>query len=48
LRSAWQQIELSLEEWSNFKRHMKVIPKIWERRRRQRINSLSEQRLQAI
>ena len=48
LRSALQQIELSLEEWSNFKLHMKVIPKIWERRRRQRINSLSEQRLQAI
>ncbi|TYQ28392.1 glutathione S-transferase family protein [Pseudanabaena sp. UWO311] len=48
LRPAWQQIELSLEEWSNFKRHIKVIPKIWERRRRQRISSLSEQRLQPI
>ena len=48
LRPAWQQIELSLEEWSSFKRHMKVIPKIWERRRRQRISSLSEQRLQPI
>jgi glutathione S-transferase len=48
LRPAWQQIELSSEEWNSFKRHIKVIPKIWERRRRQRINSLSEQRLQAI
>jgi glutathione S-transferase len=48
LRPAWQQIELSSEEWSSFKRHMKVIPKIWERRRRQRISSLAEQRLQPI
>ncbi|CAN1212248.1 Glutathione S-transferase domain-containing protein [Tumidithrix helvetica PCC 7403] len=45
-RPTWQQIELSSEEWSSFKRHMKVIPKAWERRRRQRINSLGEQRLQ--
>lgn len=48
LRPAWQQIELSSEEWNSFKRHIKVIPKIWERRRRQRISSLSEQKLQAI
>lgn len=48
LRPTWQQIELSSEEWHSFKRHMKVIPKIWERRRRQRINSLSEQGLQPV
>ena len=42
-RPTWQQIELSSEEWSNFKRRMRVIPKVWERRRRQRVNSLSHQ-----
>ena len=34
-RSTWQAIQLSPEEWSNFKRHMKVMPKVWQRRRRQ-------------
>ena len=42
-RPTWQQIELSSEEWSNFKRRMRVIPKVWERRRRQRMNALSQQ-----
>ena len=42
-RSTWQQIELSDREWSDFKRHIKVIPKIWERRRRQRMKILSQQ-----
>ncbi len=42
LRPTWQQIELSPEEWSSFKRHIRVIPKVWERRRRQRMNALSQ------
>ncbi|MGB8701725.1 MAG: glutathione S-transferase family protein [Thermosynechococcaceae cyanobacterium] len=36
-RPTWQQIELSPEEWSTFKRRMRLIPKIWDRRRRQRM-----------
>jgi glutathione S-transferase len=36
-RSSWQTIQLNAEEWSSFKRHMKVIPKVWQRRRRQRV-----------
>lgn len=39
-RPTWQQIQLSPEEWSSFKRHLRVMPKIWERRRRQRVNAL--------
>lgn len=42
-RPTWQQIELSAEEWSTFKRRMRVIPKIWQRRRRQRMVALSQQ-----
>lgn len=42
-RPTWQQIELNSEEWSNFKRRMRVIPKVWERRRRQRMKALSQQ-----
>lgn len=42
-RPTWQQIEISSEEWSNFKRRMRLIPKVWERRRRQRMNALSQQ-----
>lgn len=42
-RPTWQQIELSSEEWSTFKRRMRVIPKIWQRRRHQRMNALSQQ-----
>ena len=41
-RPSWQQIELSSEEWSSFKRRMRVIPKIWERHRHQRMNALSQ------
>jgi glutathione S-transferase len=40
-RPTWQQIQLSPEEWNSFKRHLKVMPKIWERRRRQRIQALA-------
>jgi glutathione S-transferase len=41
-RPTWQQIELSAEEWSTFKRRMRVMPKIWQRRRRQRMSALSQ------
>lgn len=41
-RPTWQQIQLSPEEWSSFKRHLHVMPKIWERRRRQRFKVLAE------
>jgi glutathione S-transferase len=40
-RPAWQQIQLSPEEWSSFKRQVRVMPKIWQRRRRQRLQALS-------
>ncbi len=42
-RPTWKQIELSAEEWSIFKRRMRVIPKIWQRRRHQRMTALSQQ-----
>ncbi|NJK28850.1 MAG: glutathione S-transferase family protein [Acaryochloridaceae cyanobacterium CSU_3_4] len=41
-RPTWQQIELSAEEWNIFKRGVRVIPKIWQRHRRQRMKALSE------
>jgi glutathione S-transferase len=41
-RPSWQQIALSAEEWHSFKRHIRVLPKIWQRRRRQRMNVLSQ------
>lgn len=41
-RPSWQKTQLSLEEWSSFKRYMRVMPKIWERRRRQRMKALSQ------
>lgn len=44
-RTTWQQIELSPEEWIDFRRRMRVIPKIWQRRRHQRINALSQQQM---
>ncbi|NJM65609.1 MAG: glutathione S-transferase family protein [Acaryochloris sp. RU_4_1] len=42
VRPTWQQIALSAEEWSSFKRRMRVIPKIWQRHRRQRMKALSQ------
>lgn len=42
-RPSWQQIELSTDEWSTFKRRMRIIPKMAERHRRQRISALSQQ-----
>ena len=42
-RPTWQQIELSAEEWSRFRRRMRVVPKIWQRHRQQRLHALSQQ-----
>lgn len=42
-RPTWQQIQLSAEEWSNFRRHVRVIPRIWQRRRQQRVTAISQQ-----
>jgi len=36
-RLAWQTIRLSDAEWHRFKRQLRVIPKIWQRRRLQRM-----------
>jgi glutathione S-transferase len=36
-RPAWQQIQLAPAEWENFKRHIQMLPKIWQRRKRQRL-----------
>lgn len=44
-RPAWQHIQLSAEEWSNFRRHMRVMPRIWQRRRQQRVTAISQQQL---
>jgi len=41
-RPTWQQIELSSEEWSRFKRRIRLLPKVWERIRRQRVNALAQ------
>ncbi|MBE9168051.1 glutathione S-transferase family protein [Pleurocapsales cyanobacterium LEGE 06147] len=42
LRESWQQIQLSSEELNNFKRSMRLLPKIWQKRRRQRMNALAK------
>jgi glutathione S-transferase len=39
-RPTWQQIQLSADEWDGFKRRIRVMPKTWERRRRQRMNAI--------
>jgi glutathione S-transferase len=36
-RPTWQQIQLAPTEWENFKRHVRMLPKIWQRRKRQRL-----------
>ncbi len=35
-RPSWQAIQLSPEEWQRFKRSLRVMPRIWQRRRQQR------------
>ena len=41
-RPTWQQIDLAPEEWQRFRRFIKVLPKLWNRRRRQQIQLLSQ------
>jgi hypothetical protein len=38
----WQQIQLSTKEWQSFKRQIKVMSKIWQRRRQQRMKALAQ------
>jgi glutathione S-transferase len=42
-RPTWQQLELSPEEWTDHQRRMRVIPKIWQHRRRQRMKAIEGQ-----
>jgi glutathione S-transferase len=42
-RKSWQQIQLSDAEFQNFQRQFKVLPKIWQKRRRQRKVILTKQ-----
>jgi len=42
-RPTWQTIQLSEEEWNDFRRHFKVLPRVWQRRRRQRTQILTPQ-----
>ncbi len=39
-RPTWQQTQLSADEWDGFKRRIRVMPRTWERRRRQRMNAI--------
>lgn len=41
-RESWQQIQLSTEEFEDFKRRIRVLAKIWQRRRRQRATAFSK------
>ncbi|MGF1480188.1 MAG: glutathione S-transferase family protein [Cyanophyceae cyanobacterium] len=34
-RESWQQIQLSVEEWNSFERHLGTFVKVWQKRRRQ-------------
>lgn len=45
-RPAWQQIELSAQEWSRFKRKMQVLPRLWDRRRRSFFKRASRSRME--
>ncbi|MGF1490928.1 MAG: glutathione S-transferase family protein [Microcoleaceae cyanobacterium] len=42
-RPAWQQIQLTPEEFDNFKRRIGVMVKVWQKRRRQRLQVLGSQ-----
>jgi glutathione S-transferase len=44
-RESWQATQLSAEEFEKFKRRLQVLPKIWQKRRRQRTAIFSEQNL---
>lgn len=40
-RPTWKDIELSADEWSQFRRRMRAMPKLQKRRRRRQIETLS-------
>jgi glutathione S-transferase len=40
-RPSWQQMHLSSEEWQGFRRFLRAMPKLWQRRRQQRMKALS-------
>ncbi|MDX2230729.1 MAG: glutathione S-transferase family protein [Leptolyngbyaceae cyanobacterium bins.349] len=40
-RPTWQAIELSHTEWNQFQRQLRVLPRLWQRRRQQRLNALT-------
>jgi glutathione S-transferase len=42
-RPSWQPVKLSPEEWQDVKRKMRVMPKIWQKRRRQRVAAMAGQ-----
>ena len=42
-RESWQQIRLSDEEFTDFKRRLKVLQKIWHKRRRQKTLTFARQ-----
>lgn len=42
-RESWQQIQLSDEEFNNFKRRLGVMVKIWSKRRRQKTLNFAQQ-----
>ena len=41
-RESWQQIRLSDDEFTYFRRKMKVLPKVWQKRRRQKTLTFAE------
>jgi glutathione S-transferase len=40
-RPSWQPVQLSPEEWQEVKRKMRVMPKLWQRRRRNRVAAMA-------
>ncbi|MCU0570921.1 MAG: glutathione S-transferase family protein [Oculatellaceae cyanobacterium Prado106] len=41
-RPTWQQIALSPDEWQDFRRRIRTLPKVWQRRRQQRMKALTQ------
>lgn len=39
-RSTWQAIQLSDEEWAQFKRRLRLLPKVWHKRRQKQMRVL--------
>ncbi len=42
-RATWQQIQLSVEEWTQFKRRIRLLPKVWQGRRKKQVQALAQQ-----